>query len=55
MASGAVRLIPFAFLIGLVAAAGAQAQQTQVAVSWGASRYVAAEGGEPAVVALHLD
>ena len=44
-----------AALTGLAAAPGALAQQTQVTASWGASRYVAEEGGEPAVVALRLD
>ncbi|MDE0023120.1 MAG: hypothetical protein OXP69_01780 [Spirochaetaceae bacterium] len=44
-----------AVLIGLAAATGAQAEQTPVTVSWGASRYAVEEGGEPVVVALHLD
>ena len=41
--------------MGLAAAAGVQAQQPQVTVSWGAAQYVAAEGGDPAILALHLD
>ena len=53
-AVGAMAMLA-AVLVGLAVAPGAQAQQPTVTVSWGASRYVAAEGGGQIALALHLD